>query len=328
MSFGKLFYAFASLLLFFTAFIFISPSLVSNDFIYPERIDSTYLAYHALTDQNDSIPNTPEFSPKEVGLDYLTISLITHDHLHLNGWYIPALDTPANTILFIHDLNESKLLYLDQIKQFHDRGLNVCIYDLRAHGTSDGTEFTPGLPSVKDAQQLLDTLATFDGTNKIVLLGLGLGAAIAVQTALINSLCAGLILENPTKSLTISIDRYAYFKWGIFRYVWNPIFKRKVEALLQYPIAHLDLTQMMKNITIPVLFLTGSEDIVNFTSETLSLFQESASEKKELMMIKNAGHTNMSIVGGESYYNRIAAFTNINFPKKKKTLYKKLAFTE
>ncbi len=328
MSFGKLFYAFASLLLFFSAFIFISPSLVSNDFIYPERIDSTYLAYHALTDQNDSIPDTPELSPKEVGLDYFSFTITTLDHLHLNGWYIPAVDTPANTILFIHDLNESKLLYLDQLKQFHDRGLNVCIYDLRAHGTSEGTEFTPGTPSVKDAQQLLDTIAKFQGTNKIVLMGVGLGAGIAVQTALIDSLCAGLILENPIKSLSISIDRYAYFKWRIFRFVWNPIFKRKVEALLHYPIAHLDLTQMMKNITIPVLFLTGSEDIVNFTSETLSLFQESASEKKELMMIRKAGHANMSIIGGESYYNRIAAFTNVNFPKKKKTRYKKLALAE
>lgn len=326
MSFSRLFYAFAAFLFFASGFIVVAPSLINVDVIYPTRIDSTYLVFRQ--NQNyftDSIANTLIFNPGDEGVPFTELKIETYDGLILEGWYSPAADTPAHTLIILHELNQSKLLYLDQIRQFYDRGLNVFIYDLRAHGSSDGVEFSAGNPSVLDARSVLRTVRSLPGTNKIILCGTGIGANIALQAALDDTLCSGLVLENPVSSIRSFIDRYSYTKWQALRILWAPMLKRRVAELLEAPLQSAEMDQMIAQTKIPVLFLTGSEDSIAFTSETLELYQRSVSEKKELFLIRNAGHLNMAAVGREKYYNRIATFINVNFPKKKKSRFKRLA---
>jgi alpha-beta hydrolase superfamily lysophospholipase len=265
------------------------------------------------------------FDPADNGVPYAELNLTTDDSLLLEGWYAPSADTPAHTVLIIHDLNQSKLLYMDQIRQLHDRGLNIYIFDLRAHGTSDGTEFSIGKQAVNDVRTALKELTHLPGTNKIILFGSGLGSDIAVLTALEDTLCAGLILENPVNSFSKYLNRYSYQKWGKARFFWSPVLKRKVQTNLQMPVSKINLSQLVKGTSIPMLFLTGSEDSISYTSETLMIYQNSVSTKKDLLLVRNAGHSNMAAIGGEKYYNRIATFVNVNFPKRTKTRSRKLA---
>ena len=80
---------------------------------------------------------------------------------------------------------------------------------------------------------------------------------------------------------------------------------------------------------LPILFITASDDDEVFTSETLQIFLASASQKKDLFLVKKADHNNIALVGGEKYYNRISNFINTVLPREpKKTRYKKLAFND
>ena len=66
--FGRIFYFISSLFMLIGIFIFISPSLMSPDLIYPIRIDSTYMTYHAGIIENNAdslLLNPTEFLPAQ-----------------------------------------------------------------------------------------------------------------------------------------------------------------------------------------------------------------------------------------------------------------------
>ncbi|HQW21859.1 MAG TPA: alpha/beta hydrolase [Bacteroidia bacterium] len=326
MNLNKFFFLIAAFLILIAAFINVAPTLITGNFIYPTRIDSTYIRFHSI--ENSAI-DTNLMRPSDVGLDYSELSLKTASGELLKGWYIPTTDTPANTILIIHDLNQSKLMMLDQIKQLHDRGMHVCIFDLRAHGESGGEIFTIGMPAVGDMKLITDTLLTFLETKHIVLFGMGIGSAIAMQSAVFDGRCDAIVLQSPFNNLDTYLSRYSYKKWGNMKYLWYPIFRKKVEKLLEYPVSDLDLTKIAAFNELPILFITASDDDEVFTSETLQIFLASASQKKDLFLVKKADHNNIALVGGEKYYNRISNFINTVLPREpKKTRYKKLAFND
>lgn len=322
---GKIYYFVSAIVFLLGVFTLLTPSLLTPDFIYPERIDSTYIAFHTELLGNDD--DTMLLSPADLNLNYSEIKITTADNLNLNGWFVSANDTPANTILILHDLNESRILYLDHLRQFHDRGLNVCIFDLRAHGSSGGSEFTPGLPAIDDVRLMIDSALVMPGTKNIAIMGVGMGSAIALQSGVYDERCKSLILQSPFNTLENYLDRYSGRKWGVMKNFWYPVFKRRVEALLQYPIKELDLRLIASYSVTPILFIIGSDDEKVFTSETLEVYDASATEKKELFLVKNAGNENIAKAAGEPFYNRIAAFLISSMPKEQKTTrYKKLAF--
>ncbi len=324
---GRFFYFISSLLFLISAFIFLSPVLLTPDLIYPVRIDSTYITFHSKIKRNNT--DSLLLNPMYVGLKFSEIKITTSDDLQLNGWFVPAEDSLSNTILIFHDLNESKILYIDHIKQFHDRGFNVCAFDLRAHGNSGGNEFTPGLPALDDAVQMIDSVMAKKNTKHLVLMGIGVGAAIALQAAVYDPRCKAIILQNPFNSFENYIDRFAKSKWGIMKNIWFPVLKRRTTELLQYPLKELDLTVITTYTELPSLFIIGSNDEKLITSETLQVYDAAVTEKKELFLVRNVDNQNIAKAGGELYYNRITAFLNSTLPKvQNKTRYKKLALND
>src|SRR5205807_2567971 len=121
----------AFLLLFTAAFIFLSPSLVMPALIYPQRIDSLYIQfqkeqYLKLHPNEGAVADSLFiFNPSDLGLKYEPFNIRTIDSLVLKGWFIPADNTEAVSILVLHDWDESKIMKLNFAKQMHDRGFHI-----------------------------------------------------------------------------------------------------------------------------------------------------------------------------------------------------------
>ncbi|MCC7231742.1 MAG: alpha/beta hydrolase [Bacteroidia bacterium] len=332
MNLNRFYYLVSALMIFAGAFMYLSPSLISPDLIYPVRVDSVYARLYS-----DPVRENPGnederdtewtfFTPMSFGLPYDTLRVISDDGIALDGWFVAAADTPANTLLILHDLNESRISLLDHIKQFHDRGLNVCVFDLRAHGTSGGNEFSLGLPSVRDVIRITDRILSIPGTHYLVLMGMGSGAAIAMQAAVYDGRYKVLILQSPFNRLDTYLARYAYKKWGSMTFLWEEILRRKIERLLEFPVSELDLTRLAKEVKTPTLFITGSQDALVFPTEVLAIQDSSVAIQKQLLLIRNAGRNDLEENAGEQYYNRITEFINSALPKKSKTSrYKRMA---
>ncbi len=332
MTLNKFFYSVASLLLLIAAFIFASTFFVAPDLIYPVRVDSLYVKYESeratRTASHDSLGKALPvlFNPSSLGMKYEKFDVQTADGLILRGWYIANGDEEANTLLIIHDLSQSKINYLNMMKQMNDRGLNICAIDMRAHGNSDGTEFSPGMAAVSDFKNIVDSLLKKKSTNHIAVFGSGMGAAIVIQAASIDERFSALISQSPFSDFSAYVSQYSKRKWGKMSFIFHPVLERALEKRLQYELTELNLSEVIKYVKIPSLFICGDNDEIIQPIETYAVYDSSGAKEKNLILVKKAGHDNIEQTGGEEYYNTIAQFIANAVPKKPRdTRYKKLA---
>ncbi len=85
-------------------------------------------------------------TPAEVGLpEWETVSFVTTDGLVLEGWLI-APTGPANghTLILVHGLSSNRGAMLERAVFLAAAGYQTLLFDLRNHGTSEGTVTTVG----------------------------------------------------------------------------------------------------------------------------------------------------------------------------------------
>jgi alpha-beta hydrolase superfamily lysophospholipase len=335
MSLNKLFYSIASLLLLIAAFIFLCRVIITPELIYPTRVDSLYVKYEVERSVNSAMEKTDDkvtppyqafYNPSSLGMMYEKFDVKTADGTSLFGWYVTSDDTEANTLLIIHDLSESKINYLNFVKQMNDRGLNVCVIDMRGHGESGGDAFLPGMTAISDVQIIFDSLLKKPGTNHIAVFGVGIGAAVAIQNASLDGRGEALILQSPFANFADYVEDYSKRKWGKMAFILHSVLERELEDRLQFELTDLDLSETIKYINIPTLFICGSNDEIIPPRNTYSIYDSSGAKEKNLILVKNAKHHTIEQNGGEEYYNKIAEFIMNVIPKKPKdTRFRKLA---
>jgi uncharacterized protein len=154
------------------------------------------------------------YTPASAGLKFDEISFDATETgvLQLNGWWIPADPNAryaADTLLLLHNGAGSLSDTLPQLQALHKLGINLFAFDYRGFGKS--VNIHPSEASTyEDADAawhyLSDTRHASPST--IVLDGVGLGAAIAVETARRHPQTAALILEDPAPPIldTLQFD--------------------------------------------------------------------------------------------------------------------------
>ncbi len=303
-----------------------------DELINPIRIDSLYVKAQETdykqqqTNQNNTIIPHFYYSPENFGMCYTNLEVITIDSLKLRGWYIPSCDnTNSTTLLIIHDLNESRITSLETAKQFNERGYSVCLFDMRAHGTSEGEYATFGHMEKYDVQNIIDTLMKEDPSKNIAVLGIGVGATIALQAANMDLRIKVIIAQSPFNNLYNFVKTYADEKWNILNPILFPMIKNHLEDELKFNLSSIDMVTLAKKITVPTLFIAGTSDKVLKSQSTREVFYECCALKKEYWPIKNATHSSIEETAGVTYYDRISIYLVNNMPKKsKKTRFKKL----
>jgi uncharacterized protein len=150
-------------------------------------------------------------NPSSVGLKYDDVQFDATETgtLQLNGWWVPADHAAAGTVLLMHDGSGSLSDIVPQLKTLHNLDVNVFAFDYRGFGKS--TNLHPSERSTYDDAEaawhyLTDTRHLVPST--IVLQGIGLGAAIATETARRQPQAAALILVDPVPPVldTLQLD--------------------------------------------------------------------------------------------------------------------------
>jgi alpha-beta hydrolase superfamily lysophospholipase len=302
-----------------------------NELLTPVRIDSVYVkaqeADYIKQQENTDNKIRPHFflNPADLHLCYTDIAIHTADSLLLKGWYIPSDNYNNSTlVLILHDLNESRITSLETAKQFSDRGYSVCLFDLRAHGASEGKQFTFGFLEKYDVQTIVDTLLNQYGSKNIALLGIGTGGAIALEAARLDARIKMVIAQSPFNNLYTFVKTYSSQKWSLLNSFLFPLFKKQLEKELLFPLETIDIVASVRNTSLPVLFIAGANDDVVNKDDTHKIFEACPSVKKQFWLVKNATHTSIEENAGEAYYNKISVYIINNSPRKiAKTRYKK-----
>lgn len=175
------------------------------------------LAYGAvgwvMVDEAVTAERVPlEGTPALVGLAYEDVSFPPRSDdewdrgLTLRGWYIPAGADPAKgTLVLVHGVDSNRAReaesYLPVARGLHNAGFNLLLFDLRAHGESDGDIFSGGFFERRDIWGALDFVTQEKSVRweRVGVLGYSLGAVGALLAA----------VDEPRLRAVVSDSAYA-----------------------------------------------------------------------------------------------------------------------
>jgi fermentation-respiration switch protein FrsA (DUF1100 family) len=178
---------------------------------------------------------------------------------------------------------------LENMRELYRIGLSIFIFDYRGYGRSQGSPSEEGL--YQDALGAHDylTRTKMIPSERIVLFGRSLGAAVAGELA-VQKPAVGLILESSFPS----IGAVAKFHYGGLPLHW----------LLG---AEFPLIDRLPQLSLPKLIIHGDQDDVIPLELGRQVF-EAAKPPKFFYVIPGADHNNTYLIGGATYFQRIAQF--------------------
>ncbi len=104
----------------------------------------------------------------------------------------------AGTVLFLHDVGDSKVAYMRVARKLAKKGFDVVLTDLRAHGRSSGKITTFGALEKYDQKRTIDELYKEKLISEpLYVFGFGLGGAVAIQYAAIDPRVRGVMAMAP-----------------------------------------------------------------------------------------------------------------------------------
>ncbi len=233
-------------------------------------------------------------TPKNIGLDYEDIELVTDDGIRIHGWFIPyetASDTQKQkTLLFFHGNAGNISHRLDSIKLFNNLGLNILIIDYRGYGQSTGKPGEAG--TYQDAEAAWHYLTETRGIreNRIIVFGRSLGGSVAAWLAGQHT-PAALIIESSFSSVP-SMGQRIY-----------PFLPVRLLSRFQY-----NTKEYVKAIHCPVLVAHSRNDDIIPYEEGLDIFSATHEPKQFLEM--RGSHNDGFIVSGSGYIDALESFIN------------------
>lgn len=150
-------------------------------------------------------PNPPDH-PSNYGMTAEDVQFPSRYKVMLRGWWIPA-EQARGTIIFSHGQNGSMEGDLPQAAALHRAGYNLLLFNMRAHGTSEGEQVTFGVFEKEDLLGAIDYVTAQKGVEKVALLGFSMGAGVAMIAAALSDRVSVLVLDGAYLRLIDAVQR-------------------------------------------------------------------------------------------------------------------------
>ena len=254
--------------------------------------------------------NITHQTPADFGIaTWEEVTFRTDDGLQLSGWYIPPQTEDGAALIYVHGLGSNRSALLDQAAMLAKQGYGALLFDLRAHGRSEGEKSSWGLTEVADVQAALAFLQrqTAVDPNKIGIIGHSMGGAIAIRAAaqlpelrLVVAESAYTNFANNTRRLTVSFARLP--EWTA------PLIMPWAEWIAGVDSRQLAPLQEVASLSPrPILFIQGGHDKTVHVSNGSTLY-DTAVSPKERLLIPEAGHNNLFETDPELMSKRLRRF--------------------
>jgi uncharacterized protein len=247
--------------------------------------------------------------PAGYGLKADQFSIRTSDGLRLRCIYIPTgFDTAGTTLILIHGIGGCKEHFLPAAKRLTESGLNVVLFDLRAHGESEGEYCTFGYKEKSDISVLIDTLQRRYPGQRLGILGNSLGGAIALQALAAEPRLQFGIIESTFHDLENVVAEYGKHMFG-FKSMWLSHHTLERSAVIaDFPAFDIKPFMAARQIHQPVFMAHGDADQNIPLAFGRINYENLASTRKEWHTVHGAGHMGLWAVGGAEYYDSMIRF--------------------
>jgi pimeloyl-ACP methyl ester carboxylesterase len=205
--------------------------------------------------------------------------------VHLKGWRFRA-EGPVRrgTVIYLHGIGDNRGSSLGVAAHFVPLGFDVLAYDSRAHGQSEGDACTYGVFEKQDLLRVLETIEA----RPVILLGVSLGAAVALQAAAQGQGLKTVIAISTYSDLSaVAHDRAPFFaSEGNIQKAF-----RLAEAEGHFRVDDASPQAAAGAISVPVLLIHGAKDV-----DTPPVHSQRVLERlhtpKRLYLVPGAGHDN------------------------------------
>lgn len=239
------------------------------------------------------------------------VSIRSRDGLKLTAYYLPAQQPTGKVMLLMHGYRAENLSdFAGMYRFYHEKGYDLLVPSQRSHGDSEGKYICFGVKERYDCRLWVDYLIRTLGPDcRIFLSGVSMGCTTVL-------LAAGLFL--PANVRGIIADCGFTSPYDIFCHVLRRDFH-----LPRFPLMNLtellarraagfgyrdvSTTEVMKECTVPVLFIHGARDTFVPPQMTLDNYQACAAEK-ELLIVPQAAHAACCLEDPGLYQSRVGAF--------------------
>jgi dipeptidyl aminopeptidase/acylaminoacyl peptidase len=141
------------------------------------------------------------------------VELRTADGLRLKGWWWPSRDGAA--VVLVHGLGQTRTGLLAEARLLAAAGYGVLLFDLRAHGESEGASSTWGDQERGDVRAALAHVRARPGVDpaRVGLVGFSIGAAAVAEVAGEDPAVAATVLLSPFNTLWLAAA-YDFRRFG------------------------------------------------------------------------------------------------------------------
>ena len=257
-------------------------------------------------------------TPADYGLVAEAISFQTRDGLTLRGWFVPATGLAKGTIVFSHGYAGDCSPDLVYVPLLNRAGYNVCLFDYRGHGASDGNFTSLVYFERRDLLSALDFLHQ-RGIERIGLIGFSMGGAIALATAALDPLVVGVVSDCTFGEMSRIIGNAASQRGAPapFATLIGWLVELMASIRLRANLFSADPIRSIARIAPrPVLIMHGEADEAVPSSEAQRLYQM-ARPPKELWVVPQAGHRKIEQVAPDEYKQRLIGFFDRAFEDSK-----------
>jgi pimeloyl-ACP methyl ester carboxylesterase len=225
------------------------------------------ISYYLATGVTQAERSEFEHTPEEYGLPYQNVEFSSrNESIPLSGWYISEPGKSGRTIIFVHGLGNNRAgdAALELASRLFNNGYDSLLFDLRGHGISGKGRVSGGYFEQNDLLGAFDYL-TVNGiaSEQIGVVGISLGAGIAILTATKEPSIQALIVDTPYANISDLLIQEVNRTTSLPEWL-VPIFipGAKIAADLVYSIKIGDLVpeNAITDIKYPVLIIHGEKD--------------------------------------------------------------------
>lgn len=236
------------------------------------------------------VTRTPD---QALNLAYEEHFVATSDGERLHAWFVPRVNSDS-VILVCHGNAGNISHRMETIRNFHQLGFNVLVFDYRGFGKSSGTPTEQG--TYLDAEAIWDwLLARGYRVGHIAIFGRSLGGGVAIELA-VRKHAAALILESTFTSVA---------DMGNIHYPWFPV------RLLTR--THYDNLAKVERLQSPLLILHSPDDEMIPFSQGLALFERAGPPKR---FVRLTGGHNYGFRQTSEYLAEMSLFLNEFLPRR------------
>jgi uncharacterized protein len=240
---------------------------------------------------------------EDTPLQFREVTFKSSDELTLFGRFVPSRNKA--TLLLVHGLGQADQDMLFYAEVLVDAGFGIFMFDLRAHGSSDGDTSTNGLREAEDVAGALDYLLHRIDVNgqRIGALGIGLGAQAILHAALHLENIRAMVLEGLEPSALLD---HAGSQQSLMRQLLTPVnwlYYKLYQFMCGYKVESvLDVIGLLA--PRPILLIAAGKQDIYFNR----LFYQAAGEPKELWELPQGEHGAAILSDSRAYMGRVIAF--------------------